>query len=654
DSEILPVLIPSIKLILIAVYHPFWKDTIKNECAISCIIDIINYVVALPHFDVISTRITVCGDFNDLVSDLGDLEEACGLRRIVMTNTRKNRILDQILTNITCAPDSRPEVLAPFGRSDHAVVYWSPHSVTIPTVTKKRIRNFCNDNRQSFDRTVSLVNWNVLQDFHDVDFAFTVFQNTLRLIFESCFPYISVRFRSNDPPWMNGELKILLDKRDRAFSKRQMRKYLSLRSKVIRLACSLKCNFLKDVLPHLNTRSAWKRIRRISRIRKNENVSPLITASSLNDYFASIFQVGDNAFPSADSLLSLPSQSLVVSDFEINNHLKRLCKGSGGPDGLPFWTYKHNSFVFSSVIAYFFNHFFRVGHLPNSFKYANVIPIPKCSKPVSPNDFRPISMLPVLSKIMEKIVASNWILPVIIPQLQPSQFAYIPGSGGGTASALTLVSHKILSFLDSKSGAVRVVAADFSKAFDKLTFDSIVSSLVKFKLSYEAVCFIVDFLSCRKQRVLFSDVFSEWSEITSGVPQGSVLGPILFAMVIDSLVPLCHNSAYIKYADDVTILHFIRSDEDDMLQQEWSHLENWSKSVGLSLNYSKCHVMNCVTKSVLSPRPIRATDDMCLPTVSSMRLLGVIFSDDLKWNLHVEDLVKRCYRRFYIIRNLYR
>ena len=123
DSELLVVLFPSIKLILVAVYPPFWRDREKNERAISCIMDIIDYALSLPNFDVTSTKITVCGDFNDLVLNLSDLEEACGLRRIVLQNTRGNRILDQILTNIRCHPESTLKVLAPFGRSDHSVVF---------------------------------------------------------------------------------------------------------------------------------------------------------------------------------------------------------------------------------------------------------------------------------------------------------------------------------------------------------------------------------------------------------------------------------------------------------------------------------------------------------------------------------------------------
>ena len=123
------------------------------------------------------------------------------------------------------------------------------------------------------------------------------------------------------------------------------------------------------------------------------------------------------------------------------------------------------------------------------FKYADVIPVPKLSKPTEASHFRPISILPVLSKVMERIVLHNWVLPYVTSKVDSNQFAYFPGAGKGTSCAVTLLYHHVLHFLDGKSGAVRMLAADFSKAFDKLSFSSILSSLTKFKLPRNAVVF---------------------------------------------------------------------------------------------------------------------------------------------------------------------
>ena len=109
-----------------------------------------------------------------------------------------------------------------------------------------------------------------------------------------------------------------------------------------------------------------------------------------------------------------------------------------------------------------------------------------------------------------------------------------------------------------------------------------------------------------------------------------------------------------KFADDVTILHFIREEEEDFLQREWEHLEVWSNSHGLNLNQEKSCVMNYVTKRSLNVVNVTSNDGTILSTVSSLSLLGVTFSCDFTWNLHVHKVVNKCYKRFYILRNLRR
>lgn len=288
------------------------------------------------------------------------------------------------------------------------------------------------------------------------------------------------------------------------------------------------------------------------------------------------------------------------------------------------------------------------------FKFVEIVPVPKNSNANTPNDYRPISMMAVLSKVMEKVVVKKWLIPSISDKLHPSQFAYSPGVGKGTSTALTLLYHHIIKFLDNESGAVRLLVADFSKAFDRLTFSSIISSLFRFNFPSQIICFLIDFLRNRKQRVFSGNNVSCWSNITSGVPQGSVIGPLLFSIVIDSFRPICDNSICIKYADDVIIVHLIRVLSDDALQTEWLHLERWAQAVGLHLNYQKSCVMNCVTKKNLSLEPVASTSEEYIPIVTSVKILGVIFSSDLSWNLHVNQIVKKCYRRFFILRNLCR
>ena len=238
--------------------------------------------------------------------------------------------------------------------------------------------------------------------------------------------------------------------------------------------------------------------------------------------------------------------------------------------------------------------------MPSCFKYANIVPIPKCPHPSDLSDFRPISLLPVLSKIFEKIVVTKIILPIVSRRVGISQFAYISRPGSGPVSALVLAYHKIVEFLDKSLGAVRLLSVDFSKAFNKLLHSCIVSACVDFELPSYAINWIASFLSGRKQRVFVDGRASSWSSVTSGVPQGSILGPILFCLAVDSLSPVCDNSHIIKYADDVSVFHFVRNQTQDMLQLEWDNLVQWSHTMHLPLNFLKCNVTDFVTKKNLS------------------------------------------------------
>ena len=205
--------------------------------------------------------------------------------------------------------------------------------------------------------------------------------------------------------------------------------------------------------------------------------------------------------------------------------------------------------------------------------------------------------------------------------------------------------------MDSSPGSVRILSIDFARAFDKILHSGILQAARKFQLPTEAVLWIESFLSNRFQRVSIRGKCSSWQSVTSGVPQGSVVGPLLFSMFVDDLNSVFDNSSTIKYADDLTILHFVRVPSDDKLQLEYENVLRWSTSRSLPINESKCRVLNITTKKSLVVSPVQGPIG-CLPQVSSMSLLGVTLTCDMKWNTHVETVVKKACKRLYLIRNL--
>jgi ribonucleases P/MRP protein subunit RPP40 len=156
---------------------------------------------------------------------------------------------------------------------------------------------------------------------------------------------------------------------------------------------------------------------------------------------------------------------------------------------------------------------------------------------------------------------------------------------------------------------------------------------------------ISDFLSERWQRVCVQDSESTWSPVTSGVPQGSILGPILFSIVIDDLKPSSDKVSYFKYADDVTALNFIRKEEDDCITSELLHVFQWAQDVRFSINWLKTYILDFCTSSKLSLRQVVSPEGTNIKVVESARVLGVQFSNDMKWSIHVHNIVKSAQRK---------
>ena len=170
----------------------------------------------------------------------------------------------------------------------------------------------------------------------------------------------------------------------------------------------------------------------------------------------------------------------------------------------------------------------------------------------------------------------------------------------------------------------------------------------------QAIQWLDSYLTNRRQRTKCNGSVSAWCSVPSGVPQGSVLGPLLFCISMSSLKAVCSNTRIIKYADDVTLLHFIRDSSEDCLQTEMDSVASWSVSVGLRLNLSKCSVTNFITKKSICCSSIFGPSGEEIPNKETVKILGVTFSHDLRWKYHCDNIVKKACKRIFVIRNLKR
>ena len=182
----------------------------------------------------------------------------------------------------------------------------------------------------------------------------------------------------------------------------------------------------------------------------------------------------------------------------------------------------------ATPVASIFNASISQALVPLQWKVADVIPIPKIN-PVEDvnNDFRPISLTATL-------FYAEWILDSIYHKLDPRQFGALAGSS--SVDALISLLHSLYADTNENGKTVRVFLLDFSKAFDRINYQILISKMRKLDINESITNWVIDFLSGRKQRVKISGVFSDWLPVNGGVPQGTVHGPILFLSMVNDLV----------------------------------------------------------------------------------------------------------------------
>ena len=289
---------------------------------------------------------------------------------------------------------------------------------------------------------------------------------------------------------------------------------------------------------------------------------------------------------------------------------------------------------------------FSTGNLPAQWLTSIVTPVPKVPQPKTIDDFRPISITPIICRLAEKLVVRRWLRPAIKPFDISDQFAFRPT--GSTTTALTFCFHHVTRLLETNQ-FVRCFMIDFRKAFDTVNHFVLINKLKGLNLPHFAINWIIHFLSDRSQRVKFSDNLSSSCFITRSIIQGSGLGPTLYIIMESDLQPMSYFiNLMFKFADDTNLL--IPQITDISAKAEILNVKSWAFENQMEINWDK-------TTELVFRRPnlnqALLPDPVCnIEQVLEARLLGVIISGKFAFHAHVNYLLSVCSQRLYLLKLL--
>jgi len=321
----------------------------------------------------------------------------------------------------------------------------------------------------------------------------------------------------------------------------------ALAEKINHIIRKVQSETLSDVTSR-STRKLWATVH--SKYSNNvDTTSTSITADKLNEFFASISS-GSPPDPGIYQS-SAPRTSSDVTEYRIEKMLKQTRRTSACWDGLPSWLFRKCSLELAPVVTHLVNFSLNLGQIPDMRRTAIVTPIPKVSQPTNCGDYRPISVTPIMSRIVEKIVVRTWLRPSIPAELLTNQYGFKPT--GSTTAALIHLFHSITRMLESCS-YVRALVIDFTKAFDIVDHTVIMSKLAKLQLPGNIYNWIGAFLSNRDQICHYRGFVSKSNTCNRGFVQGSGLGPTLLVVLTLDLNTVSNYNVIVKFADDSTLL----------------------------------------------------------------------------------------------------
>jgi hypothetical protein len=555
--------------------------------------------------------------------------------------------------------------------SDHTAINFTiPISCKYVKQPKRTIYNFKCADWAGLTNSLNTHSWDTDCNI-DIDILWDNWSSSFFDYVDKYIPKIQCKSRSS-APWIDSDIIKLVKKKERAWIKFKKTgnvvfrdRFCSLRKQSKSLIKQRRADFLTDVRTSLkdNPKRFWS----FHKIKNPVNIpqsvgyndvstdDPVKQANLFNNFFHSVFR--DKASYTSckldshvhDNLNNL--SSLIFTSLDVYEVLSTVDPGkASGPDGIPGKLLRECALEISPALTAIFNASLLQGKVPSAWKRANVTPVFKKGDKSCVENYRPISLLSLVSKVLERCIHKK-VLPFLQPIISDCQHGFMPNRS--CVTQLVDFTYNLGSNYD-RGFDTDVVYLDFSKAFDSVNHSMLIEKLRCAGIGGTLLAWFHDYLEGRLQRVVINGAYSEWLPVTSGVPQGSILGPLLFVIFINDMPSCVSSDTEISlFADDSKCSRIISTIADQLaLQKDLNALFNWSVKWDIDFNAKKCVMLHVKTRKHHHVAPFNyKLGDHSLQSVDDQNDLGISVTCNMNWKPHINHMICKANRILGLIRH---